>query len=106
MRMDEEGQTLNMLYIKQDITYEVSIINQGRYVTSLFLQNLFDVNRWGRGGISCDYPWGMQPDAIEHQTLLLINKVTSVNAFAWLSLMLRIFHTHKKISLEMTSGTC
>lgn len=48
------------------------------------------------GAISYDYPWGVQPDAIEHQMLLLINKVAFIIAFAWLSLMVCIFHTHQK----------
>jgi len=81
-------------------------IKQGRYATSYFCKLLIfvNVNRWGWDGISCDYPWGMQLDAIEHQTQLLINIATSINTFAWLSLVLCIFHTHK-ISLEMTSDT-
>lgn len=40
MHVGEEGQTLNTLYIKQDVAYDVvqmSVMEQGRYVTPLFL---------------------------------------------------------------------
>lgn len=60
----------------------------------------------GWGGVCCDYPWGMQPDAMEHQELQLINKGASTAAFAGLSLMLIISHSHTETSLGVTSGTC
>lgn len=102
---NEEGEMLRTLYIKKRHCALCGIIKRhktGQVYTSYFckLPIFVNVNSCGWGGISR----GMQPDAIEHQTQLLMNIATFINTLAWLSLVLCIFHAHK-ISVEMTSVT-